>query len=44
MVCVHCVRLKEEVKLSSLEVVALLTLIGMLKSPRMMAGTSDERK
>ncbi|CAI9611097.1 unnamed protein product, partial [Staurois parvus] len=41
--CVLCVSAKEEVRRRSWEVAGLLALMGMLKSPRMMVGSSEER-
>lgn len=40
----HCFRSKEEVRLRNLEVAGVLSLTGILKSPRMIVGNSEERK
>lgn len=42
--CVHCVSLKDEVKLKSWDAVGLLTLVGMLKSSRIIISIAEERK
>lgn len=39
----HCLRPKEEVSESSLEAVGLLVSIGMLKSPMITVGMSEDR-
>lgn len=42
--CIHCVRSKEEVRERSRAVAGVLALTGIVKSPRMLMGISEERK